>query len=69
MTIKDIEAEAFNAGMEWSIPWAEARPQIGLQYGLTNAHGRSVSKRRAKIMQKLRKQFYKGHACGWPTPP
>ena len=53
MTNKDIEAEVLNKGMEWPIPWAEARPQIGLEYGLTNAHGRSVSKTAAKIMQKL----------------
>jgi hypothetical protein len=69
ITNRDIEAEAFDMGAEWPIPWAEARLDIGPKYGLTDAHGRSVSKRAAKFMQKLRKQFYKGRECGWPSPP
>jgi hypothetical protein len=61
ITKKDMEADAYDMGAEWvDVSWATARPTIGLKYGLTNAHGRSESKADAKLMQKLRLQFYKG---------
>src|SRR5262245_57451661 len=41
MTNKDIEAEAFDMGMESPIPWAKARFHIGVKCGYTDAHGRS----------------------------
>lgn len=68
ITEKDMESEAFDMGCEWDISWAQARPIIGLEYGLTNAHGRSESKRAAKLMQRLRRQFCEGRRLLPATP-
>jgi hypothetical protein len=59
-TEEQMKSDAYDMGAEWPIGWAQARLRFGLRYGLTDAHGRSESKAAAKLMHKLRKQFYKG---------
>jgi hypothetical protein len=68
ITEKDIESEAFEMGCECGRRWADVRTHFGLKYGLTDAHGRAHSKRAAKLMQKLRRQFNRGQRLCNPQP-
>jgi SprT-like family len=60
ITPKDMKSEAFEVGCECARTWAVVRPQFGLRFGLTDAHGRAHSKTAAKVMQSLRRQFSRG---------
>jgi len=55
-----IKGEVYDAGLLTDIPWNSLRPQIGLDYGQTDARGRSESKGAARRMRELRVEFIKG---------
>jgi hypothetical protein len=66
---RQITAEACNIGMETDWPWSKIRGYIGNQYGLTDARGRSESKGAARVMERCKKEFWKGRRFGLTCPP
>ena len=60
----DIVAEAYDCGVETDLPWSAVRIQIGHSYALTDDRGRSESSGSARLMQRCRREFWKGRRDG-----